>query len=180
MPWTTTRATPRSRSADASCWPPAPVPSAVAHCSSQQHHATKSWPHGTPLRVDLAGLPEGKLKTVEWQGKPVWVLRRRPAEIEALQRGRRGARRCRVPRIAATPYTRNALRSRAPRSSSRSACATHQGCTPALNGDHFLCPATSKYDLAGPRLQGRAGAGQPGHSAYRFDGDNTLILGEDA
>jgi len=148
---------------------------------SQQHHATKSWPHGTPLRVDLAGLPEGKLKTVEWQGKPVWVLRRRPAEIEALQRGGEALADAESRASLQPPYTRNALRSTRPEIFVAIGLCTHQGCTPALNGDHFLCPChTSKYDLAGRVFKVGPAQANLVIPAYRFDGDNTLILGEDA
>ena len=41
-------------------------------------------PHGSPLIVELGDLPEGKLRTVEWQSKPVWVLRRSAAAVAAL------------------------------------------------------------------------------------------------
>ncbi len=36
---------------------------------AQQRHATKAWPHGTPLAVDIGGLTAGRLLTVEWQGR---------------------------------------------------------------------------------------------------------------
>jgi ubiquinol-cytochrome c reductase iron-sulfur subunit len=147
---------------------------------SQQHNATRSWPHGTPLKVDIAGLPEGKLKTVEWQGKPVWILRRRPGEIAALQKGGEALADADSRESLQPPYTRNALRSLRPEIFVAIGLCTHQGCTPALNGDHFLCPChTSRYDLAGRVF--KVGPAQVNLviPAYRFDGDNTLIVGED-
>ena len=39
---------------------------------------------GAPVDVDLGNLRPGELRTVEWRGKPVFVLRRTPEMIEAL------------------------------------------------------------------------------------------------
>jgi ubiquinol-cytochrome c reductase iron-sulfur subunit len=148
---------------------------------SQQHHATKSWPHGTPLNVNIAGLPEGKLKTVEWQGKPVWILRRRAGEIAALQKGGDTLADADSRSSLQPPYTKNALRSLRPEIFVAIGLCTHQGCTPALNGDHFLCPChTSKYDLAGRVFRAGPAEANLVIPAYRFDGDNKLVIGEDA
>lgn len=148
---------------------------------SQQHHATKSWPHGSPLTVDLTGLASGKLKTVEWQGKPVWVLRRTTAEVAALtavdgtQLADPESKESLQP-----PYTRNAHRSLHPEIFVAIGLCTHQGCTPALNGDHFLCPChTSKYDLAGRVFKVGPALANLVIPAYRLEGEK-LILGEDA
>jgi diguanylate cyclase (GGDEF)-like protein len=39
---------------------------------------------GAPVEVDLSGIAPGTMKTVEWRGKPVWVLRRGPEMLERL------------------------------------------------------------------------------------------------
>ena len=39
---------------------------------------------GAAVAVDLADIPPGGLKTVEWRGKPVWIMRRTPEMIAAL------------------------------------------------------------------------------------------------
>lgn len=148
---------------------------------AQQHNATRAWPHGSPLAVDLAGLVAGKLKTVEWQGKPVWILRRSPQEIEALPERRELLADPDSQQSLQPPYARNAHRSLHPDLFVAIGLCTHQGCTPALNGDHFLCPChTSKYDLAGRVF--RVGPAQANLviPAYRFDGENRLLIGEDA
>ena len=33
---------------------------------------------GAPVEVDIAALNPGEMVTVEWRGKPVWVLKRTP------------------------------------------------------------------------------------------------------
>ena len=39
---------------------------------------------GAPVDVDISGLKVGEKMTVEWRGKPVWILRRSPAQIAEL------------------------------------------------------------------------------------------------
>jgi len=147
---------------------------------SQQHNATKSWPHGDPLTVDIANLPEGKLKTVEWQGKPVWILRRRATEISALQAANVALADPQSAQSLQPPATRNTLRSLRPDIFVAIGLCTHQGCTPALNGDHFLCPChTSKYDLAGRVFKVGPAQANLVIPAHRFDGER-LVIGEDA
>lgn len=148
---------------------------------AQQHNAAKSWPHGTPLPVDLSRLPVGKLQTIEWQGKPVWVLRRGPETVSAL-----GSKED----LLADPASKTSLQPPACRNAQRSirpdlfvaiGLCTHQGCTPALNGDHFLCPChTSKYDLAGRVFKVGPALANLVIPAYRFDGEDKLVIGEDA
>ena len=146
---------------------------------SQQHNATKSWPHGTPLAIDISGLPEGKLKTVEWQGKPVWILRRRSAEIDALNKASDQLTDPESKASLQPPATRNATRSLRPDIFVAIGLCTHQGCTPALNGDHFLCPChTSKYDLAGRVFKVGPAQANLVIPAYRLEGEK-LVIGED-
>ena len=40
---------------------------------------------GAAVTVDIGDLPPGGMKTVEWRGKPVWVVRRTAEMIAALQ-----------------------------------------------------------------------------------------------
>lgn len=40
---------------------------------------------GGPVEVDVSELAPGDMKTVEWRGQPVWVVRRTPGMLAALQ-----------------------------------------------------------------------------------------------
>jgi ubiquinol-cytochrome c reductase iron-sulfur subunit len=40
---------------------------------------------GAAVEVDIADIPPGGSKTVEWRGKPVWVVRRTPEMLAALK-----------------------------------------------------------------------------------------------
>lgn len=139
-------------------------------------------PHGSPLQVELGDLPQGRLRTVEWQGKPVWVLRRSPADLAALA--------AQEP-LLADPDSLQSLQPQACRNRHRSLRAeifvaiglcTHQGCTPALQGGSgFLCPChASKYDLAGRVFKVGPASANLVIPAYRFESENSLLLGVDA
>jgi len=39
---------------------------------------------GAPVEVDVSPLTPGTLATVEWRGKPVWLLRRAPEMLASL------------------------------------------------------------------------------------------------
>src|SRR3974390_2413300 len=40
---------------------------------------------GSNVDVDVSTLLPGKMRVVEWRGKPIWILRRTPEMIEALR-----------------------------------------------------------------------------------------------
>ena len=37
---------------------------------------------GAAVEVDIAALKPGEKMTVEWRGKPVWIIRRSPEQLE--------------------------------------------------------------------------------------------------
>src|SRR3954470_15648587 len=39
---------------------------------------------GAPVQVDIGGIKPGEKLTVEWRGKPVWIVRRTPEQLAAL------------------------------------------------------------------------------------------------
>ena len=39
---------------------------------------------GAPVEVDIGGLKPGEKMTIEWRGKPVWILKRSPAQLAEL------------------------------------------------------------------------------------------------
>lgn len=40
---------------------------------------------GAPVEVDFGSLEPGQKMTVEWRGKPVWVVRRTPEMLRAVR-----------------------------------------------------------------------------------------------
>ena len=41
---------------------------------------------GAPVEADISNLEPGGMMVVEWQGKPVWVVRRTPAMLDTLKK----------------------------------------------------------------------------------------------
>src|SRR5450432_3702917 len=39
---------------------------------------------GAPVEADISGLKPGDMMTVEWRGKPVWIVRRTPEQLAEL------------------------------------------------------------------------------------------------
>ena len=40
---------------------------------------------GAAVEVDIGAIKPGEKLTVEWRGKPVWIIRRTPEQLEALK-----------------------------------------------------------------------------------------------
>lgn len=116
---------------------------------------------GAPVEVDISKIEAGQLINVEWQGKPVWLLSRTPAQLATL------------PKLDAQmvdpwsdmdqqpDYCKNRHRSIKPALLVAVGICTHLGCSPTFRPDlapadlgpdwlgGFYCPCHgSKYDLA--------------------------------
>src|SRR3990167_6464021 len=85
---------------------------------------------GGPVEVDIADIPPGGVKTVEWRGKPVWVVRRTPEMIAALQ-GHDGELTDPASAVAQQPaYASNAARAIKAEVFVAVGICTHLGCSP--------------------------------------------------
>lgn len=117
---------------------------------------------GAPVDVDVSGIASGKLETVEWRGKPIWILHRTEAMLAELGRHDRllvdpASREDQQP-----PYAANPVRAIRPPFFVAIGICTHLGCVPVYRPDAgaadlgadwpggFYCPCHgSKFDLAG-------------------------------
>ena len=122
---------------------------------------------GAPVEADISDLKPGALLTVEWQGKPVWILHR---SEEMLRRLGEDDRRLSDPQSAVPQqpaYCRNPARSIKPEYLVSVGLCTHLGCVPTFRPDiapadlgsewhgGFYCPCHgSKFDLAGRVYKG--------------------------
>ncbi len=41
---------------------------------------------GAPVEVDISAIAPGGMRTVEWRGKPVWIVRRTPEQLASLSK----------------------------------------------------------------------------------------------
>ncbi|MBF0096608.1 MAG: ubiquinol-cytochrome c reductase iron-sulfur subunit [Magnetococcales bacterium] len=123
--------------------------------------------------VDVSGLAPGQMITVPWQGKPVFVLRRTPAQIEAARKADGET----LPDPA-----KDADRTKKPEYLVVLALCTHLGCVPQPIGTGnfggFLCPCHgSHYDTSGRIRQGPAPKNLP-VPHYEFKDEKTLVIGK--
>jgi ubiquinol-cytochrome c reductase iron-sulfur subunit len=148
---------------------------------------------GAPVEVDMAGLAPGEMRTVEWRGKPVWVLRRTPEMIESVKRATPNVADPKSQRTAyPTPeYAQNELRSIKPEYFVAVGICTHLGCSPvgplaagsniALGADPgFLCPCHgSTFDLAGRVFKAKPAPDNLEVPPHKYLSETTVLVGED-
>ena len=141
-------------------------------------------PAGHPLPLDIGGLAPGRLLTVEWKGRAVWILRRSADEIAGLA-GYESELSDPASEQSLQPEScRNPHRSQRPEIFVAIGQCTHQGCPPALRTvaggrSEFLCPChTSKFDLAGRVFRVGPAPANLVIPEYRFAGDGRLVIGE--
>lgn len=146
-----------------------------------QSKNTRNVPQGSPLAVDLRDLPAGKLLTLNWQDKPVWVLRRTPAELAALAAHEALLIDADSQHSVQPSACRNRHRSLKPDIFVAVGLCTHLGCTPQLRGDGFTCPChTSHFDLAGRVFKAGPAPANLVIPAYHFASETRLLLGTSA
>jgi ubiquinol-cytochrome c reductase iron-sulfur subunit len=163
----------------------------VPFVSSMQPSA-KARAAGAPVRVDFSKLEPGQKLTVEWRGKPVWIVNRTEEMLGTLET---------LDPVLADPksaiseqpdYITSEDRSIKPELLVMVGICTHLGCSPTFRPDiapadlgpdwlgGFFCPCHgSKFDLSG-RVYARMPA--PKNlpiPPYRFLSETELVVGED-
>ncbi len=149
---------------------------------------------GAPVLVDISQLEIGQLLTVEWRGKPVWIYRRSQEVLETLPT-LSGELRDPASEVASQQpeYCQNETRSIRDEVMVLVGICTHLGCSPTYRPElapedlgvewkgGFFCPCHgSKFDLAGRVYQGVPAPINLEVPQYHFQGDNIVIIGEDA
>lgn len=117
---------------------------------------------GAPVEVDLSDLRPGQRKIIQWQGKPVFILRRTAESLEQLANPGPQVRDPQSEENQQPEYARNIYRSIKPEYLIMLGLCTHLGCSPtfvAEEDEHdlgpewkggFFCPCHgSLFDLAG-------------------------------
>ena len=147
---------------------------------------------GAPAEIDLAGIVAGALATIEWRGKPVWILHRTPDMLARLQSERAALSDPDSSVTSQQPeYARNATRSVRPELFVAVGLCTHLGCVPSYEPQPgsvqpgwpggFYCPCHgSKFDLAGRVFRGSPAPTNLVVPRYAFQSAVTLIVGRDA
>lgn len=151
---------------------------------------------GAPVEVDIAGMAPGEMKTVEWRGKPVWILKRSPEMVESLKKTDAQVADPKSERNKddLTPeYARNEYRSIKPEILVAVGICSHLGCSPtskfqagaqpSLPDDWqggFLCPCHgSTFDLAGRVFKNKPAPDNLQVPRHMYLSETKLVIGKD-
>ncbi len=145
---------------------------------------------GAPVRVDVSKIERGAMISVGWRGRPVYILRRTPDQLSALNQ---------LNDVLADPeslqsdqpeYASQPWRSSNPEYLIVIGLCTHLGCTPKLRGTDlqisqqwiggFFCPCHgSLFDFAGRVYKGVPAPYNLPIPPYFFTSPTVVIIGED-
>ncbi len=150
---------------------------------------------GAPVEVDISALKPGEKITVEWRGKPVWIVKRTPEMLAGLKKADSAVSDPNSQRNAyPTPdYAKNEWRSIKPEIFVAVGICTHLGCSPtdklqpgpqpSLPDDWqggFLCPCHgSTFDLAGRVFKNKPAPDNLEVPPHTYLSETRLLIGED-
>ena len=151
---------------------------------------------GAAVEADISALKPGEMMTVEWRGKPVWILKRTPEQLAALEKidGQLADPKSeRKPDEFTPAYARNGHRSIKPEVLVAVGICPHLGCSPSekytpgpqpsLPDDWkggFLCPCHgSTFDMAGRVFKNKPSPDNLEIPPHMYLSDTRLLIGED-
>ena len=151
---------------------------------------------GAAVEVDIGAMQIGEKITVEWRGKPVWILKRTPqqvAELPKLDSQLADPKSERNPAEFTPEYARNEGRSIKPEVLVVVGICTHLGCSPTDKFQAgpqpslpdnweggFLCPCHgSTFDLAGRVFKNKPAPDNLPVPPHMYLSDTRLLIGED-
>jgi ubiquinol-cytochrome c reductase iron-sulfur subunit len=151
---------------------------------------------GAAVEVDISALKMGEQRTVEWRGKPVWIIKRSPeqlAVLPTLDPQLADPNSLRKPDELTPVYARNNYRSIKPEIFVAVGICTHLGCSPSDRftpgpqpslpdnwAGGFLCPCHgSTFDMAGRVFKNKPAPDNLEVPPYMYLSESRLIIGED-
>jgi len=156
--------------------------------------STKTRAAGAPVEVDISDIPAGQMRTVEWRGKPVWILHRDDKQLVGLKEQDPFLADPHSNRPGYTPdYAKNEYRSR---KSDLFVCiglCTHLGCSPTANFNAggggilpasweggFVCPCHgSTFDMAGRVYKNKPAPDNLEIPPYQYLSETRIVIGID-
>jgi ubiquinol-cytochrome c reductase iron-sulfur subunit len=147
---------------------------------------------GAPVEVDIGNVEPGRIITVEWRGKPVWILHRSDAMLAALGNHDALLVDPQSSQAQQPPYATNATRSIRPPFFVAIGICTHLGCVPSFRPEQapadlgpawpggFYCPCHgSRFDLAGRVFKNVPAPLNLEVPPYAYLSDTRLLIGAD-
>ncbi len=149
---------------------------------------------GGPVEADVADLAPGEMKTVEWRGKPIWLLNRSPGMLDHLKGHDDELVDPHSLRDQQPAYCKNDTRSIKPAMLVAIGICTHLGCSPgsaplgannpSLPADWpggFFCPCHgSTFDAAGRVFKNKPAPLNLEIPPHHYLSATRILIGEDA
>jgi ubiquinol-cytochrome c reductase iron-sulfur subunit len=148
---------------------------------------------GAPVEFDISKMESGQQVTVEWRGKPVWILKRTPEMLEQLPRHDALLVDPESKESEQPPYVKGPGRSIKPETFVVTGVCTHLGCSPTLKKEigaasdmgsewpgGYYCPChNSRFDLAARVFKGSPAPKNLVVPPHRYASDTVVVIGED-
>ncbi len=147
---------------------------------------------GAPVEADVSKLAPGQLMTVEWRGKPVWVIKRTEKMLKTLESVTGQLRDPDSVQPYQPEYAQNQSRAIKPEYLVVIGICTHLGCSPTYRPEvapadmgsdwegGFFCPCHgSKFDLAGRVYSGVPAPYNLEIPTYMYEDENLILVGQD-
>jgi ubiquinol-cytochrome c reductase iron-sulfur subunit len=151
---------------------------------------------GAAVEVDISGMKPDEMRTVEWRGKPVWVIRRTPEQVSELAKldgELADPNSLRDPAVYTPKFAQNGYRSIKPEYLVVVGICTHLGCSPtpkmqagpqpSLPNDWpggFFCPCHgSTFDLAGRVYKNKPAPDNLEVPPHMYLSDTKILIGDD-
>ena len=148
---------------------------------------------GAPVEVDISKLAPGEQMTVEWRGKPVWIVRRTKEMLETVSKGDDKVADPDSKKLMQPAYAKNEFRSIKPDYLVVVGICTHLGCSPVDKfkagpepfdsnwQGGFYCPCHgSLFDLAGRVFKNKPAPDNLVIPPYKYLSDTRLLIGDDS
>ena len=148
---------------------------------------------GAPVEADISKIEPGQQITIEWRGKPVWVLKRTPEMLEQLPRHDALLVDPESKDSEQPPYVKGPTRSIKPEIFIATGVCTHLGCSPTLKKEigaasdmgsdwpgGYYCPChNSRFDLSARVFKGSPAPKNLVIPSHRYASDAVVVIGED-
>ncbi|MDD5177187.1 MAG: ubiquinol-cytochrome c reductase iron-sulfur subunit [Sterolibacterium sp.] len=146
---------------------------------------------GAPVEVDISKLTPGQIITVEWRGKPVWIVNRTKEMLDSLKKVADKVSDPNSDKQMQPEYCKNETRSIKPEIFVAVGICTHLGCSPTdkfktgaesgIDADWqggFLCPCHgSTFDLAGRVYKNKPAPDNLEVPAHKYLSDSKIVIG---
>jgi len=155
--------------------------------------SAKAQAAGAPVKADIGKLMPGEMVTIEWRGKPVFVVRRTPEQLANLAKLNDAVADPQSLRPQQPAYIKGIERSVKPEYLVLVGLCTHLGCSPKIRPEvapadlgkdwlgGFFCPCHgSRFDLSGRVFKGVPAPANLEVPPYRFESDTVIVIGEDS